>query len=475
MRSYGDNAPIAALASGRGGQGSACGALALIRTSGCSSLDLLAAVFSRPEKLLSAAGNTVIHGWIRGGFPESPKLLDEVLVSVYRGPKSYTGEDGADIFCHGGPAVVKAILETLRGAGFRDALPGEFTFRAFINGKMDLTQAESVMELVSAKTGAGLERAARRLSGVLAKELEEIRGLLMEVLSAAELYLDYSEDEIAESEDEAEGLLPHRPAAEEALKRLAALLASYGRERLYQEGALAVIAGRPNAGKSSLFNVLLHEERSIVTAVPGTTRDWIEAVLSVEGIALRLADTAGLREDHSGDPVEALGIERSKELLDEADCILYVIDGESGLNAGDRNFLKNAEEKGQKVLAVWNKADKSRPTCSETIPVSVVSAKTGEGINDLCSAVVKILMAPENSSGIGGETAAALGTARQKELAFSAYTALEEALQMAGRRETLDIIAPRLRDAVNAIGEITGEISTADILELMFSRFCIGK
>ncbi|MDR1929961.1 MAG: tRNA uridine-5-carboxymethylaminomethyl(34) synthesis GTPase MnmE [Treponema sp.] len=468
MRNYGDGIPIAALAAGQG-------ALALIRTSGPSSVDLLAAAFSRPEKLRSAPGNTIVHGWICApGVPH--QRIDEVLVSVYRAPKSYTGEEGADISCHGGSASVKAVLEVLRRAGFQDALPGEFTFRAFMNGKLDLTQSESVMELVSARTGAGFERALRRLSGLLAKELGEIRALLMEVLSAAELYLDYSEDEIAASPEELEGTLPRREAAEEALKRLAALRGGYDRERLYREGALAVIAGRPNAGKSSLFNLLLREDRSIVTAVPGTTRDWIEAVFSLEGIPLRLADTAGLREEGTAvDAVEAIGMERSRELLNGADCILYVIDGETGILPWDLAFLEKAEGENKKVLAIWNKADIAQVP-SESIPVLALSAKTGAGVEKLCSALAELLggnTLPEIEARDRGQPG--LGSARQKELTDIAFSALKEALETAERGEALDIIAPRLRDALNALGEITGEVFTADILEAMFSRFCVGK
>jgi tRNA modification GTPase len=448
-------------------------------------VELLAGVFSRPQKLLSAAGNTIVHGWIQGpplkGLDpagEPPNPVDEVLISVYRGPKSYTGEDGADISCHGGSAAVRAVLETLGRAGFSEALPGEFTFRSFMNGKLDLTQSESVMELVSAKTGKALEGAVRRLSGVLAEELGVIRDLLVEVLSAAELYLDYSEDEISlPHTEEAMGILPKRKEAEEALRRLEALRASYHRERLYQEGALVVIAGRPNAGKSSLFNALLREDRSIVTATPGTTRDWIEAGLSLEGMPLRLADTAGLRdgEDSSGslNEAELLGIERSRELIDEADCILYVIDGEKGLLPSDLAFLEKIRGEGKKCLALWNKIDTAGPPPAE-IPLLGLSAKTGEAVNLLCPELPKILQA-EFSRETGRELRADLGTPRQKKLADTAFEALEEALKMAGRGEALDLIAPRLKDAVNALGEITGEISTADILEAMFSRFCVGK
>jgi tRNA modification GTPase len=457
--SYGDTDPIAAVATAPGES-----ALALIRTSGAGSPELLAKVFSRPEKLHKAGGNTVIHGWIVDG---EGKRIDDVLVSVYRGPAAFTGEDGADISCHGGVAAAKAVMRALGEAGFRQALRGEFSFRAFINGKLDLTRAESIMEIVAAKTGSAQERAVHRLSGALEKEIREIGAAILQVLAAAELYLDYSEDDGVGGEDEA-GLLPDRRLAEEALGRLKTLSDSYRRERLYAQGALAVIAGRPNAGKSSLFNALLREDRAIVTDIPGTTRDWIEAWVSIEGIPVRLADTAGLHP--SEDPVEKLGMERSRELLAGADIVLYVLDGAAGMTGEDRQFLSDhGEGKGAApTLALWNKADLA-PAPASFRPVS---AKTGEGVAELA---VEIAAALEQSLGGGAENTAGAGTERQKALIDRAITALEEALSLADKQEPLDLVAPNLREALNALGEITGEVSTAELLDAMFSRFCVGK
>ncbi|MDR2739520.1 MAG: tRNA uridine-5-carboxymethylaminomethyl(34) synthesis GTPase MnmE [Treponema sp.] len=471
---YGDTAPIAAIATAAGE-----GALALIRTSGEHCLELLGDVFSRSEKLLKAAGNTIVHGWIIGTGGEK---IDEVLISVYRGPRTYTGEDGADISCHGGIAAAKAIMETLRGTGFRDSLPGEFSFRAFMNGKLDLTRAESVMEIVSAKTGLAREHAVHRLSGALEKEIRGINTIIVQALGASEIFLDYSEDDGIGAENnseteaaEAVGLLPDRPLVEEALERLKILAASYRRERLYAEGALGVIAGRPNAGKSSLFNMLLHEDRSIVTDVPGTTRDWIEAWVSIEGIPVRLTDTAGIHP--SEDPVEKLGMERSRQLLSEADMILYVIDGTEGITPEDRDFLR--DHRTLPVILLWNKADLAFPPSSQFSPAASfrpVSAKTGAGISGLSREMAGVLE-KRFSGGREGNAwnPAGIGTARQKELIDRAAAALEEALALADRAEPLDLIAPLLREGVNALGEITGEVSTAEILNTMFSRFCVGK
>jgi tRNA modification GTPase len=485
---YGDKDPIAALATTLGES-----ALAIVRTSGTncggkSAIDLLAEIFSRPQALLSASGNTIVHGWIVEPFDSNSKTrkkLDEVLVSVYRAPHSYTGEDSADISCHGGIAAVKAVLAALKKAGFREALKGEFTFRAFMNGKLDLTQAESVMELVAAKTGRSREQAVRRLSGVLQREISAIKETLVEVLAAAEIFLDYSEDEFLSPDEESEGALPNKALAEKAAERLKALSELWSRERIYAEGALAVLAGLPNAGKSSLFNYLIREDRSIVTDVPGTTRDWIEAVISLEDIPLRLADTAGLRKtDNKIDEAEKIGVERSMELLEKADLVLYVVDGFKGFTDEDRTFIaKRSETQNEKPLVIiWNKADLVKPSAfsGEKIQFLPASAKTGEGIPELLRLMTSLLeKSPLLSSSFSTEgqllKAVGPGSLRQKELIDSALSEIEEALSLADRGEGLDLIAPLIRSAVNALGEITGEVSNADILKVMFSRFCVGK
>ncbi|MDR2178029.1 MAG: tRNA uridine-5-carboxymethylaminomethyl(34) synthesis GTPase MnmE [Treponema sp.] len=476
---YGDESPIAALATPPGES-----ALALIRASGPGSVALLATIFSRPAKLREAGGNSVVHGWIlaprgpgsgktgeagetgKAGENAGAERIDEVLVSVYRAPKSYTGEEGADISCHGGAVVVRAVLEALKTAGFRESLPGEFSFRAFMNGKLDLTRSESVMELVQAKTCEARERAVGRLAGRLQREIAALSRCLLEALAETELRLDYDEEELGFS---GEGL-PGRELVENALDRLRKLTAGWPGERLYQEGALAVIAGRPNAGKSSLFNALVGEDRSIVTAAPGTTRDWIEALVNIRGIPLRLVDTAGLRETGGQaalDRAEELGILRSRELLDKADLTLYVINGTQGPRDEDRAVL--GAVRSRPLIPLWNKADIAPLSGhQEFLPVS---AKTGEGLGELCTAIKTALGGnlPERRPEPG------LGSLRQKDLAEKARAALEEALDLADRGEALDLSAPLLREAVDALGEITGEVSTADILETIFSKFCVGK
>jgi len=371
-----------------------------------------------------------------------------------------------------------------------------------MNGKLDLTRAESVMEVVAAKTNKGRELALRRLSGVLQREVSAIKALLVQVLAGTEIYLDYSEDEFlgaANSDsgadgasDEEAGRLPERALAEEAAQRLAVLAELWSRERLYACGALAVIAGRPNAGKSSLFNYLIREDRSIVTNVPGTTRDWIEASISVDDIPLRLADTAGLRNDEVGE-AEQIGIQRSLELLDKAALALYVIDGAEGITAADREFLaaRRTAAPDQPLVLIWNKADIAPPppltaqltaALSDGKPLLAVSTATGQGIPELLRAIAKHLETQSGASGGGSNTteeAAGPGTLRQKELIDTALSAVQEALTLSGGGsrggEPLDIISPLFRDAINALGEITGEVSSEDIFQAMFSRFCVGK
>ncbi|MDR3302442.1 MAG: tRNA uridine-5-carboxymethylaminomethyl(34) synthesis GTPase MnmE [Spirochaetaceae bacterium] len=456
--SYGDESPIAAQATA-----AALSALALVRLSGKGTLDLLAKVFSRPRTLACAKGNTIIYGWIVRA--DTHVRIDEVLVSVYRAPASYTGEEGADISCHGGLSTVRAVMEELLQVGFRQALRGEFTFRAFFNGKLDLTRAEAVMEIVAAKSEAGRANAIGRLSGVLEARIQDIKVSIVRALAETELNLDYSElDGIGDES----GALPARATLEDALEKLDALEKHYAYEKLCRDGALAVIAGKPNAGKSSLFNLLAREERAIVSDTPGTTRDWIESWISLDGIPVRLIDTAGLRE--SGDSVEIIGIERSRNLIQSADIVLYLLDGanfrDSDLEIDELRELKNCK----KLIIIWNKADIAPKTPSAAfLPVS---AKTGEGVSALCAAITTQLASildNDERSAIG------IGTDRQKQLIDTARLSLRDALLMADAGEPLDLIAPALREAVNALGMINGEVSSADILETMFSQFCVGK
>ena len=488
---YTPEEPIAAIATAL-----APAALGIVRCSGKGVIELLAPLFSRPKALLEAAGNTIVYGWLTepaAGQGAVGRRIDQVLVSVFRSPRSFTGEDMVEISCHGGPGMVTGILRLLTSHGFRAALPGEFTFRSFINGKADLTRAEAVQEIIAAKTDTSRGRAAGRLAGGLFQELDEIKSLLRETLAALEAEIEYPEDEeaIADAFDSSQ--------LEEARRRLASLCASWSCERLYQDGVRVVLCGRTNAGKSSLFNTLLKEDRSIVSDIHGTTRDWIEGWVSFGGIPARLFDTAGLRE--SDDEVERHGIQRTQDLTAEADLILYVVDSTVGLTEEDREFLENRRRAenpsdccgcddnrtGDKPTAgspplalVLNKWDKvalnslSEPGM-DGLPVDTVvrlSARTGQGTAQLVEEICRLLFRNISHAGAGQ---VGLGTERQKDCAQSALEAVVHGLEVAEEGYTLDAVVQDVEEALESLGEITGEVTTEDILDTVFSRFCLGK
>jgi tRNA modification GTPase len=457
--------PIAALATVPGES-----ALAVIRAFGEGALGLAASCFSRPEALASAPALSLVHGELVD--PASGEAVDEVLAAVFRAPGGPVGEDGVELYCHGSPAVVRRALSLLETAGFSPALPGEFGFRAFMRGKTDLVRAEAMNELVRAGSEGARAEALRRLEGGLSRSLASARASIVDALAEAEARLDYAEDE-----DSPTGGLD--PAALLCARDLVAgLSASYAAGRLYERGARVVVAGRPNAGKSSLFNLLVREERSIVAPEPGTTRDWIEAGIELGGLPLRLIDTAGLREAEG--EVEAAGVSRSRRLAAEAEAVIYLVDGALGLADEDRAFLESRPES----LRVWNKADD--PRCAPT-PAGFLrlSAATGEGLPELASAL-RDLVAPrfglhqDALAGGAADRGAAerdlrVASERQKLLLDEAEASLSAALRGVEAAVPLDALVLDLREAADALGEITGEVASEEVLEAIFSRFCLGK
>ena len=475
-------------------------ALGIVRASGKNCIELVSKIFSRPKALLEAAGNTLVYGWIvdrrlgecavslaetaGAGRVDSGAVgkqitcaIDEVMCAVYRAPKSFTGEDMVEIFCHGGPSVVTAIQNLMLRSGFRPANRGEYTFRAYINGKTDLTKAEAVKEIIDSHTDASRSHAVGRLAGNLFTEIDSIKKLIIDTLAAIEVEIEYPEDEetIADSFD--------REDIELAAKRLQTLADSWRGEKLYQDGARVVLAGRTNAGKSSLFNAILKEERAIVSDIEGTTRDWLESWASINGIPVRLFDTAGLRA--TDDVIEAQGVELSRNLAQDADVVLYLVDGTRGMNAEDSDFVNNCREP---VIVVFTKCDKienflDKPgndtllgmslsgLTGQSHPVCSISSKTGAGLPDLFAKITTILTA-----GLSTEREqAGLGSARQKEAVSAALESVQHALISADDNYTLDAVVQDLEDALDSLGEVTGDVTPDDVLGSIFANFCVGK
>ena len=434
------------------------GALGIVRTSGKNSIELLSKVFSRPEALKKAEGNTIVYGWIT----DQGLRVDEVLVSVFKAPKSFTGEDMCEISCHGGVSVVTAVYETLLKNGFRPAEKGEFTFRSYINGKSDLTKAEAVREIIDSKTDVSRSHAAGRLSGSLFAEIDSIKTLVTDTLAAIEVDIEYPEDEetIADSFDSAD--------LENARDRLAQLASSWKSEKLYQDGAKIVLAGKTNAGKSSLFNALLKEDRSIVSDIEGTTRDWIESWVSFDGIPARLFDTAGLRE--TDDVIEAKGVELTKDLAAEADLVLYLIDSTQGLSEEDKAFISKNES--VPVIVVFNKCDLALIEDDIEGKTVHISAKKGTGVGELTNLVKQTILGDSTAK---SETAG-LGSQRQKESVEEALDRINHALEIAADGSYgLDAVVQDLEDCLDSLGEVTGEVTPDDVLGSIFSHFCVGK
>ena len=470
-------------------------ALGIVRVSGKGCIELVSKVFSRPKALLEAPGNTLVYGWIQ----EENKKIDEVMLAVYRAPKSFTGEDMVEIFCHGGPSVVTAIQNLMLRSGFRQADRGEYTFRAYINGKTDLTKAEAIKEIIDSHTDDSRSHAAGRLAGSLFQEIDSIKKLIIDTLAAIEVEIEYPEDEetIADTFDRDDIVL--------AISRLQSLVDSWKSEKLYQDGARVVLAGRTNAGKSSLFNAILKEERAIVSDIEGTTRDWLESWASINGIPVRLFDTAGLRE--TDDVIEAQGVQLTKNLAQDADVVLYLIDSTAGLSPDDTSFIENCQEP---MVIVYTKSDLANSTnlnlgvfeensvvsdsergeslplapaagaSSATpsngghprnAPVVQISSKNGNGLKNLFDEVTKILTAGLTTE----RQQAGLGSARQKDAVAEALECTKHALVSADDNYTLDAVVQDLEDALDALSEVTGDVTPDDVLGSIFANFCVGK
>ncbi|MBN1648814.1 MAG: tRNA uridine-5-carboxymethylaminomethyl(34) synthesis GTPase MnmE, partial [Spirochaetales bacterium] len=430
-------------------------ALAVIRLSGPETIGKFALLFSEPEWCKKAEGGRIRLGYIKDGGSR----IDQVMAGLYRGPASYSGQDMIEIFCHGSMAGVNMLRNLLRRSGFRDAHAGEFTYRAFINRKMDLTQAEAVQEIVKSRSVRAHQLALDRLSGGIRDTVLSIKDELMQIVSTVELQLDYPEDEIEETTE-----LPVGPLLQ-IIGHVQDLLKTYNSGKIFRDGVKVVLAGKTNSGKSSLFNLFLKEDRAIVSDVHGTTRDFLEAWISIDGLPVILFDTAGLRG--ADNPVEEEGIRRSRAKIEEGHIVIYLIDGETGVTEDDRVTISGLDGK-NRVITVWNKTDKYK--MPEDAGFIAVSASTGEGFHKLEKAVRTLAL------GTGTDPAdVIIDSERQKLLFEECSEYLEHAVKSLKDFVPLDAIASDLRGALDALGRITGEITSADVLEYMFSSFCVGK
>ncbi len=433
-------------------------ALAVIRTSGPECIDVIAGLFPNSREFARAKGNSVVRGYLVN--PKTGVQLDDLLAAVYRAPASYTGQDSVELFVHGSLPGIQAVLDALKSVGFRNASPGEFTFRAFLSKKMDLTRAEAVHEIVTAKSLKAQEMALHRLSGRIEEKISSIKHSLVEVMAAVELQLDYPEDEI-----EIHGLKGYTDVCTRAREEIEVLMATFRIGRVYQEGIRVAIAGRTNAGKSSLFNLFLKEDRSIVSETHGTTRDYIESWITIRGIPIRLYDTAGLRE--AGHPIEAEGMRRSGMVVDNAQVVLYLVDSLGGATVEDDLFLEEHEIR-KNLVKVWNKTDLPGKPCPKGfLPVSSIH---GDGFHRLEDEIVRIALGEEQAA-----ARVVIDSRRQKDLLSRCSQALERTIEGIEENVPVDAVAVDLKEALDALGEITGEITSSDILETMFSRFCVGK
>jgi tRNA modification GTPase len=393
------------------------------------------------------------------------EVLDQVLLTCFPAPHSLTGEDVVEISCHGSPAIVRRIVDATVELGADLAAPGEFTLRALMNGKIDLAQAEAIRDLIAAQTDAAVKQAARQLNGELSSALDPFKQKLVEVIVLLESALEFVEDDLpAPQVNQIDETLGSVISGVERLSQ------SYSAGRLLQDGARVAITGRPNVGKSSLFNSLVRSERAIVTDVPGTTRDTLSEAIDVGGVPVVLTDTAGLRE--TSDNIETLGIERTHRAMGDADLVLVVLDGSTEVGPEDRELLDRTA--GSRRIVVANKCDlpafESLSRCTPDEEAINVSARTGEGLPSLHSAILAKLNSDSTEDG-----SLLITNARHYDLLCNAKRELEVARTCLRDRHSEELVLAPLHNALKMLGQITGETTTEDILSEIFATFCIGK
>lgn len=441
------------------------GGVGIVRLSGPRAVAIATAFFrSSRGKDIAVSKQRVFHGWVRNA---ADCVLDEVLVHVMRGPHSFTREDVVEINCHGGAGPLNAVLEEALAHGARLAEPGEFTKRAFLNGRIDLVQAEAVMDQIRARTRAALQAANDAAGGTLSRALYSLRDTLANVLAHVEAAVDFPEEDLPDL------VTPELIAeAGEAHRRMLELLATSETGRLYREGAVVTIAGRPNVGKSSLFNALLRDARAIVSAQPGTTRDRIEEYITIAGVPVKLVDTAGLRR--SDDAIEQAGVEIARGALRSAHLALLVLDASADVTAEDEHIAGELHALGVPAVLVMNKSDQgsSAPFPVWAFPFAAcvrLSALTGDGLKKLEEELGRIML---RGAGVAAGDAM-ITRAHQKDSLRRAAGSLQRFL--ADPAQSPEFLALDLRETLDALGEITGETTPEHLLDIIFSSFCIGK
>ena len=444
------------------------GAIGILRLSGPRAIEVAQASFRPLNKvpLSQHRPHELVYGDLldRDGQP-----IDRVLCTFSRGPVSYTGEDTAEFQCHGSPMVLSLGLEALFSRGARQARAGEFTRRAFLNGKLDLAQAEAVGDLLEARSREGARHAAGQLTGALSRRIGGVYSALVDVMAHFHAVLDYPDEDIDPFRMEE---LSHQLSQQESALR--ALAGSYRRGQYIRDGVPCAIVGRPNAGKSSLLNALVGFDRAIVTNIPGTTRDTVEERAELGGVTLRLIDTAGLRD--SDDPIEQLGVERSRAAMDEAALVLLVVDGTEKPSQEDADLARTIAEAGKPFILVRSKRDLAGEhadeleALSQGAPTVSLSARTGEGLEELGQAVAALF--PQGSEDKAGEL---ITNARQAEAAGRALNCVVRANQALSDGVTPDALLTDVEEALEALGELTGQSVREDVTDRIFSKFCVGK
>ncbi len=439
------------------------GGIGIVRLSGGEALAVTEKIFRGG----SLEDRRLTYGHIYDNFTD--ELIDEVMTVYMKGPKSYTAEDVVEIQCHGSIVSLRKILALVLKNGVRLAERGEFTKRAFLNGRLDLSQAEAVIDLIKAKSDKSFDVALGQLEGMLSNEVKKIRRLLVDLLVNIAVNIDYPDEDIEELtyENLLKGLA-------EIKEQLLNLLATADTGRLMREGLKVAIIGKPNVGKSSLMNGLLRETRAIVTEIPGTTRDTIEEMISIRGIPVRLADTAGIHE--TDDIIEKIGIERSKDSFSKADLIIFVADGSRKLSAEDEEILESIQ--GKRMIAVINKSDLPQETGIKELAakmpeahIVVGSMKENIGVEEIEEEIEKLVYGGK----VKQENSLMVTNIRQKNLLEQAAKAIEDAEDMAKQREPLEFIEIDVNQSYSLLGEIIGETVADDIINEVFARFCLGK